>query len=291
MKPADFIRMLVLSAIWGASFLFMRIAAPVLGALPTAFFRTLLGAGALVVMLLAVRTAWRWDAQTRGAMAVGVINSAIPFSMYAYAAKQLPAGYSAILNATTPLMGVAVGALFFGESFSARKLLGVALGMSGVAVLTQAGPVPVTHAVVLGALACLVATFCYGLAGFFAKRWTAGLEAKQVALFSQLGASIALAPLFALNPPTHWGGTQVWLAMAALGIVCTGIAYILYFRLIADIGPVKSLAVTFLIPLFGVLWGALFLAEQLSWAHGAGGLLIGAALWLVLRSPASAKSP
>jgi drug/metabolite transporter (DMT)-like permease len=291
MKPADFIRMLVLSAIWGASFLFMRIAAPVLGALPTAFFRTLLGAGAMVGMLLAVRTAWRWDAQTRGAMAVGVINSAIPFSMYAYAAKHLPAGYSAILNATTPLMGVAVGALFFGESFSARKLLGVALGMSGVAVLTQAGPVPVTHAVVLGALACLVATFCYGLAGFFAKRWTTGLEAKQVALFSQLGASIALAPLFALNPPTQWGGTHVWLAMAALGIVCTGIAYILYFRLIADIGPVKSLTVTFLIPLFGVLWGALFLAEQLSWAHGAGGLLIGAALWLVLRAPANIKAP
>jgi drug/metabolite transporter (DMT)-like permease len=285
MKPSDFIRMLALSAIWGASFLFMRIAAPVLGTLPTAFFRTLLGTASLVVILLILRTAWRWDAQTRGAMAVGVINSAIPFSMYAYAAKQLPAGYSAILNATTPLMGVAVGALFFGESFTMRKLLGVVLGMAGVAVLTQAGPVPVTHAVVLGAGACLVATFCYGLAGFFAKRWAMGLEAKQVALFSQVGASIALLPLFAFNPPVQWGGAHVWLAMAALGVVCTGFAYILYFRLIADIGPVKSLTVTFLIPLFGVLWGALFLAEKLSWAHAAGGALIAGALWLVLRTP------
>lgn len=290
MKTSDFIRMLALSAIWGASFLFMRIAAPVLGTLPTAFFRTLLGAVSLVVMLLVLRTVWRWDAQTRGAMAVGVINSAIPFSMYAYAAKHLPAGYSAILNATTPLMGAAVGALFFSEAFTVRKFAGVMLGMFGVAVLTQAGPVPVTHAVLMGAGACLIATFCYGLAGFFAKRWTSGLDAKQVALFSQVGASIALAPLFAFNLPAQLGGTHVWLAMAALGIVCTGFAYILYFRLIADIGPVKSLTVTFLIPLFGVLWGALFLSETLSWAHAAGGLLIAAALWLVLRTPLARKA-
>jgi drug/metabolite transporter (DMT)-like permease len=287
MKPSDFIRMLLLSAIWGASFLFMRVAAPVLDTLPTAFFRTLLAAGSLIVILLVLRTAWRWDAQTRGAMAVGVINSAIPFSMYAFAAKQLPAGYSAILNATTPLMGVLVGAAFFGESFTLRKLAGVVIGMAGVAVLTQAGPVPVTPAVLLGALACLVATFCYGLGGFFAKRWVSGLDSKLVAFYSQAGASIALAPLFALNPPAQLGGTNVWLAMAALGVVCTGLAYILYFRLIADIGPVKSLAVTFLIPLFGVLWGALFLREELSWAHAAGGVLIAAALWLVLRTPAA----
>jgi drug/metabolite transporter (DMT)-like permease len=288
MKPTDLTRLIILSAIWGASFLFMRIAAPVLGALPTAFFRTLFGAASLVVMLLVLRTVWRWDAQTRGAMALGVINSAIPFSMYAFAAKQLPAGYSAILNATTPLMGVAVGAAFFSEAMTLHKLAGVAIGMSGVAVLTQAGPVPVTTAVLLGALACLVATLCYGFSGFFVKRWAGGLDAKQVALYSQVGASLALLPLFALNQPAQWGGANVWLAMAALGIVCTGVAYILYFRLITDIGPVKSLSVTFLIPLFGVLWGALLLGEQLSWAHAAGGLLIAAALWLVLRAPKSA---
>jgi drug/metabolite transporter (DMT)-like permease len=285
MTPANLARLIALSAIWGASFLFMRIAAPVLGTLPTAFFRTLLGAGALVVILLVLRTTFKWNAQTRGAMALGVLNSAIPFSMYAFAAKHLPAGYSAILNATTPLMGVAMGAALFGETMSLRKFVGVVVGMLGVAVLTQAGPVPVTTAVLLGAGACLIATLCYGFSGFLVKRWAASVEPKQVALFSQLGASLALAPLCAINLPTQWGGLHVWLAMAALGIVCTGVAYLLYFRLIADIGPVKSLTVTFLIPLFGVLWGTLFLAEQLSWAHAAGGVLIGAALWLVLRAP------
>jgi drug/metabolite transporter (DMT)-like permease len=218
------------------------------------------------------------------------VNSAVPFAMYAFAAKHLPAGYSAILNATTPLMGVLVGAAAFGETLTLRKLAGVAIGMGGVAVLTQAGPVAVTPLVLLAAGACLVATFCYGMAGFLARRMTSGLDSKQVALFSQVGACIALAPLFALNMPAgdpgSWGNPTVWAAMAALGIVCTGFAYILYFRLIADIGPVKSLTVTFLIPLFGVLWGALFLAETLSWAHAAGGALIAAALWLVLRTPA-----
>lgn len=291
MRPADIIRLITLSALWGASFLFMRVAAPVLGALPTAFFRTLLAAASLAVILLVLRTAWRWDAQTRGAMLVGVVNSAVPFAMYAFAAKHLPAGYSAILNATTPLMGVLVGAAAFGETLTLRKLAGVAIGMAGVAVLTQAGPVAATPLVLLAAGACLIATFCYGMAGFLARRLTAGLDSKQVALFSQVGASIALAPLFALNMPAgeaaSWGSPNVWAAMAALGIVCTGLAYILYFRLIADIGPVKSLTVTFLIPLFGVLWGALFLAEVLSWAHAAGGALIAAALWLVLHQPAA----
>ncbi|MGL4573959.1 MAG: DMT family transporter [Burkholderiaceae bacterium] len=295
MTAKDLIRLVTLSALWGASFLFMRVAAPVLGALPTAFFRTLLAAASLAVILFVLRTVWRWDAQTRGAMMVGVVNSAVPFAMYAFAAKHLPAGYSAILNATTPLMGVLVGAAVVGETLTLRKLAGVAIGMAGVAVLTQAGPVAVTPLVLLAAGACLVATFCYGMAGFLTRRLTAGLDSKQVALFSQVGASIVLAPLFALNMPAgdagSWGNPTVWGAMATLGIVCTGLAYILYFRLIADIGPVKSLTVTFLIPLFGVLWGALFLREELSWAHAAGGALIAAALWLVLRTPKPAALP
>jgi drug/metabolite transporter (DMT)-like permease len=294
MRPSDLLRLITLSALWGASFLFMRVAAPILGALPTAFFRTLLASAALVVILLVMRSRWRWSAQTRGAMLVGVVNSAVPFAMYALAAKHLPAGYSAILNATTPLMGVLVGAAAFGESLTLRKLAGVAIGMAGVAVLTQAGPVAVTSLVLLAAGACLVATFCYGLAGFLARRWTAGLPSEQVALFSQIGACVALAPLFALNVPPDWAvawnSAAAWGAMAALGIICTGFAYILYFRLIADIGPVRSLTVTFLIPLFGVLWGALFLAETLSWAHAAGGTLIAAALWLVLRAPKPAAA-
>ncbi|MBB3121535.1 DMT family transporter [Pseudoduganella violacea] len=289
MKPSDYARLFLLAAIWGGSFLFMRIVAPVLGALPTAFFRVLLSSLGLVVILAALRQSWDFKNKFGAALALGVINSGVPFLMYGLAASLLPAGYSAIFNATTPLMGVVIGALFFGEAISVRKGLGVAAGLAGVALLAAVGPIAFSAAILLGALACLVATACYGMAGFLTKRWITergGLDPKLVACGSQLGACLVLMPFFgvsaAFSPPASWGGDMVWLALAALGLICTAWAYIIYFRLIADIGPLRSLTVTFLIPPFGVLWGVLFLGEQISWAHLGGGSLIALALWLVL---------
>jgi drug/metabolite transporter (DMT)-like permease len=291
MRTADYLRLLLLAAIWGASFLFLRMAAPVLGAIPTAFIRVLLGALGLAAILPFMGLRWEFQGKLRAILLLGMINSGLPFMMYGLAATLLPAGYSAIFNATTPLMGVLIAPLF-GETISARKALGVATGIGGVVLLTATGPVSVTGAVILGACACLVATSCYGLAGFLTKRWISdrgGLDAKLVAFGSQVGAVLFLAPFFAaqtlLAPPPHWGGGAVWLAMAALGLVCTAWAFVVYFRLIADIGPLRSLTVTFLIPLFGVLWGKLFLGEQVTLAHLAGGGLIAAALWLVLGQP------
>jgi drug/metabolite transporter (DMT)-like permease len=296
MRPSDWGRLLLLAAIWGAAFLFMRIVAPVLGALPTAFLRVLIAALGLIVILAVMQQAWRFEGRVRHVLLLGAINSGIPFAMYTYAAKSLPAGYSAILNACTPMMGVLIGAAFFGERVTAAKLGGVALGLLGVAVLTGAGPVAPTPAVLLAASACLLATACYGLAGFLTRRWAQGIDSKVVALGSQFGATLLLAPQFAtvmfMAPiePSRWQSGPVWLALAALGLVCTALAYLLYFRLIKDIGPVKSLTVTFLIPPFGVLWGVLFLGEHLNWAHAGGGALIGAALWLILR-PAPTALP
>lgn len=297
MKPVDTIRLIALSAIWGASFLFMRIIAPVLGALPTAFFRVLFSSLGLIVILLVWRVRWDFKGKLRATMLLGMINSGIPFAMYSVAARVLPAGYSAILNATTPLMGVLIGALFFSDRLTTTKLIGVILGLAGVAVLTQTGPAAMTPAMLLGAGACLIATACYGLAGFLTRRWITdqgGLDSKLVAMGSQLGAAALLLPFFALTlgsaTPANWGNLGVWGAMAGLGFICTAFAYILYFRLIADIGPVKSLTVTFLIPPFGVLWGALFLGEQISLAHAAGGALIGMAVWCVVK-PAAVRSP
>jgi len=289
MRPTDYFRLFLLAAIWGASFLFMRMIAPVLGAIPTAFFRVLLGAASLAVILTLLRVQWTFDGKFRSTLVLGAINSGIPFLMYCMAAKLLPAGYSAIFNATTPLMGVLIGYLFFQEKIGVKKGIGVATGIGGVALLTATGPISVSLSVVLGALACLVATGCYGAAGFLTKRWIGdrgGLDAKLVAFGSQIGATMLLAPCFvgsaAFAPPVSWGGSTVWLALTALGLICTAGAYILYFRLIADIGPLRSLTVTFLIPPFGVLWGMLFLGEQVTWAHMGGGGLIGIALWLVL---------
>ncbi len=284
-------RLLVLAALWGGSFLFMRVAAPVLGAVPTAFGRVLLASLGLLGLLLLMRAPLSFGDKLKATLVLGAINSGLPFLMFSLAARTLPAGYSAILNATTPLMGALIGALFFRESLGWSKLAGVAVGLLGVAVLTRTGPLAVTADMLWGVLACLTATACYGLAGFLTRRWITergGMDSRSVALGSQLGAVLVLLP-FALGDavlhPLDWGsvGPQVWGALVLLGLLCTSLAYILFFKLIAEVGPMKALTVTFLIPLFGVLWGALFLGEPVTGAHAVGGGLVALALWLVLR--------
>ncbi|HCH77228.1 DMT family transporter [Stutzerimonas kunmingensis] len=290
MRPLDMFRLLALAAIWGASFLFLRIIAPVLGTFPTAFFRVLLATAGLLVILLLLRTRWDFRGKLGLCLMLGVINSGIPFALYSVAAQLVPAGYSAIFNATTPMMGVLIGALFFAEELTLAKIVGVFSGLGGVALLMRIGPVPFDTELLLGALACLGATACYGFGGFLTRRWInqgEGLDSEVVAFGSQLGAALCLLPLFGLSllnaPPVNWGDSTVWLSPLGLGLVCTAFAYILYFRLLADIGPVKTLTVTFLIPPFGVLWGVIFLDEPLSWAYVQGGALIALALRLILR--------
>lgn len=291
-------RLLLLSALWGASFLFMRIATPALGAFPTAFFRVLLGALGLVVILAVLRAQWAFQGKLKATLAVGMINSGIPFAMFCIAAQYVPAGYSAMLNASTPLMGVMIGATFFHERLTRDRLLGVAMGILGVGVLVGTGPVAMSGGLLIGAVACLTAAACYGLGGFVVRRWIAdrgGLDSRLVALGSQLGATLLLAPVMlgqiVLTPhPPVWNDPGVWWAMLALGIACTSLAYLLYFRLVEDLGPVKPLTVTMLVPLFGVLWGALFLDERVTWAHAGGGMLIAIALWLILFRRPSAQA-
>ncbi|MBC8651009.1 EamA family transporter [Pseudomonas sp. MTM4] len=290
MRPFDFLRLLSLAAIWGASFLFMRIIAPELGTFPTAFFRVLFACIGLLGILAMMRIRWDFRGKLKLCLVLGMINSGIPFAFYALAAQLLPTGYSAIFNATTPMMGVIIGALFFAEELTTTKVIGVLCGLSGVALLTRTGPVAFDANLLIGALACLGATACYGFGGFLTRRWInqhGGLNSELVAFGSQMGAALCLLPLFLISllmaPPVSWGGGTVWLSLIGLGVVCTAFAYILYFRLLADIGPVRTLTVTFIIPPFGVLWGALLLNEPLSWAYLYGGALIAVALWLVLK--------
>ena len=275
MNAASLVRLFLLAALWGGSFLFMRIAAPVLGAVPTAFGRVVLGAAGLLGLIALMRVPAKFRGMLIVTFVLGAINSGIPFLMFSMAARALPAGYSAILNATTPLMGVLIGVIGFGERLTWAKAAGVLIGLAGVAVLTRTGPVEATATVLWGVAACLVATACYGLAGYLTKRWITqrgGLDSRIVALGSQIGAVLLLLPFAAWEAATHpiaWHevGTSVWISMLVLGLFCTSLAYVLYFRLIADVGPRKAMTVTFLIPLFGVLWGWLVLGESASLAY------------------------
>ncbi|MFQ2913033.1 DMT family transporter [Aeromonas caviae] len=297
MRPSDYGRLLALAAIWGASFLFMRIAAPAFGSVNTTFLRVFFALVGLAAMLLLLRTPMRFQGKLKSAMVLGIINSGVPFLMYAIAALWLPAGYSAILNATTPLMGALIGFSFFSETLTWRKWAGVMLGLMGITLITTTGEVNLSGNLIIGVLACLIATACYGCAGFLTRRWITergGLDAKLVAFGSQIGAVLFLLPFFGYTlvtgPAVDWAQPDVWASVLAVGFLCTAFAYLLYFRLIADIGPLRSLTVTFLIPPFGILWGYLVLGETLTGGFVFGGAVVCLAVWLVT-SPARTVKP
>lgn len=297
MRTSDYVRLLALAAIWGASFLFMRIAAPAFGSINTTFLRVFFALVGLAAMLLLLRTPMQFQGKLKSIMVLGIINSGVPFLMYAVAALWLPAGYSAILNATTPLMGALIGFSFFHEVLTLRKWVGVMLGLVGIGLITTTGEVDLSGQLAIGVLACLIATACYGCAGFLTRRWVTergGLDAKLVAFGSQIGAVLFLLPFFgytlATGPAVDWAQPGVWASVLAVGFLCTAFAYLLYFRLIADIGPLRSLTVTFLIPPFGILWGYLVLGETLTGGFVLGGAVVCLAVWLVV-SPARAAKP
>jgi drug/metabolite transporter (DMT)-like permease len=282
MTAGDAGRLVALAAIWGSSFLFMRIAAPALGPVLTADLRMLIAGAALAVYLnfLGVETQWRrWWRQY---LLVGVLTSALPFSLYAYAALEVSAGVMAVLNATAPMWGALLGVVILRERLGGVRLAGLALGVAGVALLTRAEGE--ARLALLGIAACLGAAFFYGLASVYLKRFAAEAPARGMALGTQLAAAALLAHFLAAAPPSEVPAPLVLGAILALGLLCGAVAYILYFRLIADLGPAGALTVTYLIPLFGVLWGVLFLGETVSLSMVAGGGLVVLGTILVLKN-------
>lgn len=289
MRISDYIRLFLLAAIWGASFLFMRIAAPQFGAINTAFLRVLFGAAGLAAILLMLRTSFKFNGKLRASLILGVVNSGLPFLMYCLAAKWLPAGYSAILNATTPLMGAIIGCVFFSEKLSAQKWGGVFLGLAGIMVITTVGKVDSTADILVGVITCLIATGCYGFAGFLTRKWISqqgGLDPKIIAFGSQIGATFFLMPFFAYSvsegSSVNWLQADIWICVIAVGVICTAFAYILYFQLISDIGPLRSLTVTFLIPPFAIVWSYLILGEQISEGFIIGAVIVCFSVWMLI---------
>ncbi len=258
----------VLAAIWGASFLFMRVAAVEFGALPTAAVRVAIAAAFLVPILLWKRQGAVLREHWKPVFLVGVLNSGIPFALYSYALLHITTGLSAILNATVPLFGALVAWWWLKDRPNSSRVLGLAIGFAGVALLAsgKASFKPDASGVASGwaIVACLVATLCYGIAASFTKRFLGGLPPLVTATGSQLGATLGLAlPALWLWPAKMPGGTA-WLALLAVGVLCTGVAYILYFRLIEAAGPARALAVTFLVPVFALVYGVLLLGEAIT---------------------------
>jgi len=285
MHPRDVVRLLLLAGLWGGSFAFIRVAVPELGALWLAFARVALAFPALFVLALGRRAVPSFLAHWRSYAVIGIVNSALPFALFSFAEEYIGASTAAVLNATSPFFGAVVAALWLKDALTLPKLAGMGLGLAGVVVLVGWQAEPLTGTTLVASLACLAAAFCYGVASVYAKRNMRDVPSAAMALYSQLTAAIVLAPALTFVPlpssPTPLAVGNV----VALALGSTALAYLLYFRLIATIGPARALTVTFLIPLFGVLWGYLFLGEPLALNTLAGCALILGGTWIAARAP------
>ena len=280
MTAASLLRLLLLSAIWGGSFLLIRIGAPALGPVPLMEARVLLAALVLAAVALVLRRPLAWRTHWRHYLLVGFFNSALPFLLFGYAALTLSAAMLSILNATSPLWGALIGAAWQRAPLGRRTLAGLALGVAGVGLLVGFDRVALQPGAGAAIAASLAAALCYAVASNYTK------AAKTVEPFanahgSMWAASLLLLPALLAFPPAATPAAGIVAIVVALGVVCTGVAYLLYFRLIDDIGAAPALTVTFLIPLFGTFFGWLFLDEAVGWHTRAGGAVVIAGTALV----------
>ncbi len=269
----------LLAAIWGSSFLFMRLGTVEFGALPTAGVRVAIAALFLLPLLLWRGLGPQLTQHWKKTFFVGLLNSGIPFACISYALLSISTGLSSVLNATVPLFGALVAWYWLKDRPNGLRILGLVIGFLGVALLAwdKASFKPDASGLATGwaVLASLLACLCYGIAASYTKRHLSGLPALVTATGSQLGATLGLALPTVWLWPQRMPGTGAWLALLAVGVLCTGVAYILYFRLIENVGPARSLAVTFVVPVFAVIYGTIFLHEAVSmWMVFCGAIII-----------------
>ncbi|HEY5803695.1 MAG TPA: DMT family transporter [Lysobacter sp.] len=261
----------ILGAIWGASFLFMRVAAGDFGAM--ALVEVRLGLGSLVLLPFLWRARAQFPAKLWPKLAIiGALNSAMPFMLFAWAAKTAPAGVGAITNAMTVLFTALVGFLFFGEKIGARRAIALIAGFVGVIVLAsdKTAGASIGWAVAAGA----GASFLYGVGINLVRRHLTGLPPAAVASATLGAAALLTLPFAIANWPTHAIAAKSWLSAGMLGVLCTGLAFVMYYRLIARIGAGRASTVTYLIPVFGVAWAWLLLDEPLTIKMGIAGVMI-----------------
>ncbi len=271
----DYLELLLLSALWGSSFLFLRISAPVFG--PVFLIELRVVSGFLVLLPLCFWMGKQHEIirHWRMIMLAGLTNMAVPFCFFAYAALHAGAGLLSIVNATVPFYTAIIAFVFFGQRLSALAIGGMLIGFSGVVVLVF-DPASTSYGEDwrLGVVAAMFACLLYGSAINLVAYRLQGVSGLSITAGSLFFSSIALLPFAFWQRPAELPQGPVWLAVLALGIVCTGFGYILFYRLIARIGSHRAIMTAYLIPLFSLLWGSLFLEESITLAMIAGALLV-----------------
>jgi drug/metabolite transporter (DMT)-like permease len=262
----------LLALLWGSSFLFMREGAHEFGSFPTAWVRVTLAALILSPVLIWRREVPLLVQHWREVLSAGLLNAGIPFACYAYALMHINTGLTSILNATTPLFGALIAWFWLGDKLNATRALGLALGFTGVVLLASDVPGGISFkpgGSGLAVAACLVATFCYGISGSFTKRYLQNVPSLVTTTGSLWGASLGLGIPALLTWPSEVPSLHAWTALGIAGLLCTALAYVLFFRLMARTGPARAMTVTYLIPVFANLFGVLFLDEVVThWMMG-----------------------
>ncbi|OED83783.1 DMT family transporter [Vibrio breoganii] len=267
------LRLICLAAIWGGSFLFMRISANALGPAYLIEARVLFAAVSLLVVAWYMKKKLDFTVHTKHFFIIGLLNTALPFLLFAYAAQTLPASILSILNSTAAIWGAAIAIVWSRSLPTLRVIVGLISGVIGVYILVGLDNALLPAGSGVAMIAGVMAACCYGIASNYAK------NAPKVSSFdnahgSMWAACLIVLPLLPFMPIREMPDVQISISVILLGVVCTGLAYLLYFRLIEDLGPPSALSVTFLIPLFGILWGNLFLDEQVGWNTALGALFV-----------------
>ncbi|OAT72118.1 DMT family transporter [Parageobacillus thermoglucosidasius] len=262
MNKKEIAALFLLAALWGASFLFMRIASPAIGPVLTIELRVLIAGIVLLLYVWMFKKSVELKAYWKQYLIVGALNAAIPFTLIAAATLHLPASVAAILNSTTPLFTALASRWLLHEPLYAKKWIGI--GIVGVFALVGWSPVPLSIQTVFSALLSILAAFSYGCGGVYAKKAFAGVSSLSLSIGQQLGAAAVLIPWVAFDIPKKQVSLLVMYSILGLAVFCTAIAYLFYFYLLANVGPTKTLSVTFLVPVFGVIWGMIFLHEKIS---------------------------
>jgi drug/metabolite transporter (DMT)-like permease len=276
----DVIDLVLLAAIWGASFLFMRVAAPEFGPVPLVAMRVGIAAAFLLVVL-ALRGGMRQlHLHARPLIVLGALTSAIPFSLFAYAVLSLTAGFASVLNSTVPLFGALVAFLWLGDRLGRLRTLGLVVGFAGVLLLVWDKVSFASGGSGWAVLAALAAALLYGVGASYTKKVLSDVDPLVNATGSQVAATAILLIPAVIYWPAAGPSLLSWWSAISLGVICTGVALILFFRLIARVGPAKAITVTYLIPVFGVLWGFLILDEPVnaSMLAGCAVILVGTGL-------------
>lgn len=274
MSKMNSVLLVVLASIWGASFMFMRVLSPYLGPVLTASFRLLIGGSFLTLVYLKIGYKVDYKRNWKKLFLIGVISQAIPYFLFSYAALFIQSNVSVIMNSLSPLFGLVLSVLFLNDKFTIKQLIGLMFGVVGVVLISSVQSFESNADFFIGIALCLIAAFFYGLSGVYIKAKAKDIDARSIAVGSQLFAGLVLIPFISIFPVRQIPTFHLFLVLIVFGILCSGIANIIYFKIMKEDGPVKALMVTYLMPIFGILWGYLFLSEGITISLLIGGVII-----------------